>query len=1048
MDVNNNDILHTGVAHDENPPGRGSGRYEWGSGENPGQHQFSFKSEVDNLRKNGYSDDEIAKMLIGPKSKASELKAMIFSSVSVSTSKINQLRDSGKTDSQITEMIFGPGFTVNDLKAKIAIADKRERMEMVKKVTELYSKTITDKNPKGNKSEVARQLGINESSVRSYLNEARASNTNKYWQTADELKRAIRDSDIGVIDVSKGTEISLGVTDNTKKVAIALLQEEGYVKSWVQIPQMGTHEKTTMMVLAAPPSEGETYRDVMSKIQKNKYDISSIDDYSPDGGSHFFVPEYPSSVSSKRIYVRKPSEGGKDKDGVIEIRKGVKDLSLGKSLYAQVRVAVDNSHYLKGMAIYSDDIPEGYDIVYNSSKPDDWPMIGKDKNKEVLKRLKDDKDNPFGATIKAGGQSYYPDKNGDYIFDGEGYKKANKSDKGERYSLSPINKIYEEGDWDTWSKNLSSQFLSKQPLKLINQQIDITVKSKQLELEEINSLTNPVIKKKLLNDFADQCDKQAASLSVKGFKNQAFQVILPVTSLKENEIYAQNYKNGDTVALIRYPHSGIFEIPILTVNNKNPSAKYILGNAKDAVGINPKTAQQLSGADFDGDTALVIPMKSNNIKISSKPYPRELIDWDFHDIYRLPDDAPTPKKSYMYQKMGETTNLIMDMTLAGAPMDQVIKAVKHSMVVIDANKHRLDWKQSEKDNDIIALKKEWQGTASNGAPKGASTIITKAKSEGHPNRRREITRVSDMTPEEKKIFESGRKVYRSIDSELEKIIKTSTPEEYTKLVAEKLGISESNVKKYIGDRVRIKDPDKMTPEEKKIFESGRKVYRQVTPKPRQDKISKMYLVDDAMELVKDPSDAKEIAYANFANALKDMANSARREYRAIKPTKVDPIAKEAYKTEVQELLSKLRIAKSNAPKERKAQRLANKVVSEKIKSNPSLEDDAEHLTREKGRALVAARAAVGAHKEPIYITDRQWLAIQSNALSSNVVTEILTNSDTDRFRELATPHNKTALTEAQIAFARSLMNTGMYTNQEIAEKFGVSTSTLYESLKD
>ena len=271
---------------------------------------------------------------------------------------------------------------------------------------------------------------------------------------------------------------------------------------------------------------------------------------------------------------------------------------------------------MKGMAIYSDDIPDGYDVVYNSSKPDDWPMIGEDKNKEVLKRLKDDKDNPFGATIKAGGQSYYPDDKGDYIFTGDGYKKANKSDKGERYSLSPINKINDEGDWDSWSRNLSSQFLSKQPIKLIKQQIDLTLKSKKVELDEINSLTNPVIKKKLLDDFADQCDRQAADLTVKGFKNQAFQVILPITDLKENEIYAQNYKNGDVVALIRYPHSGIFEIPILTVNNNSKVAKDILGKAKDAVGINPKTAQQLSGADFDGDTAMVIPMKSNNIMIS------------------------------------------------------------------------------------------------------------------------------------------------------------------------------------------------------------------------------------------------------------------------------------------------------------------------------------------------------------------------------------------------------------------------------------------------
>lgn len=1018
MDINilNNDILHSGVAHDENPPGRGSGRYGWGTGENPGQHQFNLLSEVEKLRKNGYSDEEIAKILIHDNAKPSELKAMIFATTQVSKSKVEQLRSQGKSESEIAHILLGPDATVNDLKAKIAIADKRERKEMVQKVTELYSKTITDENPNGNKSAVARQLGIRESSVRSYLNEARASNTNKYWQTADQLKEAIAKSDIGVIDVSKGTEVSLGVTDNTKKVAIALLQEEGYVKSWVQIPQMGTHEKTSMMVLAAPPSEGETIHDVNVRIQKNKYDISPIDSYSPDGGVNFFVPEYPSSMSSDRIYIRKASEGGKDKDGVIELRRGVEDLSLGKSQYAQVRIAVDDSHYMKGMAIYSDDIPDGYDVVYNTSKPDDWPMMGPDKNKEVLKRLKDDKDNPFGATIKAGGQSYFPDPNGNYIKSGEGFKKARKNDKGERYSLSPVNKINEEGDWDTWSRNLSSQFLSKQPLKLINQQIDLTLKSKKAELDDILNLTNPVIKKKLLNDFADQCDRQSADLSVQGVKNQAFQVILPITQLKENEIYAQNFNNGDTVALVRYPHSGIFEIPILTVNNKNKAGKDILGNAKDAVGINPKTAAILSGADFDGDTVVVIPMKSNNINVKSRKPFAELIDWDFHDIYRLPDDAPTPKERTKQQKMGETTNLIMDMTLAGAPDEDILKAVKHSMVVIDMVKHRLDYKQSEKDNDIINLKKKWQGVSPTGQPKGASTIITKAGSDQYINKRKEVTRESSMTPEELKDFKKGKKIFRDTGEMI--------------------------------DRVRIKDPKKMTPEELDIYNSGRKVYRKTTPSPRQEVVPKMYTVSDATELVRDKTNAKEMAYANYANSLRYLADQARVEYRSIKPTKVDPLAKEVYKNEVEELNKALRYSKSNAPKERQAQRLANKIIAEKIKSNPDLENDSEHLSRERGRALNAARAAVGAHKEKIQITDRQWQAIQANALSTNTVSEILLNADPDRFRELATPKTVKGMTTSEIDLAKAMLNTGMYTNKEVAEKFGISTTTLYDYLKE
>lgn len=1015
MDDVINDILHSGVAHDENPPGRGSGRFAWGSGENPMQHQYSFLSEVNKYRDNGYSDEEIAKLLLGPHAKPSELKATIIARTSITTEQVNKLRKQGKTEKEIAIILLGKDATVNDLKAKIAIADKRERAEMVKKVTELYAKTITDENPKGNKSEVARKLGIGESSVRSYLDEAKASKGNKYFETAEKLKRAIDKSAIGVIDVSKGTEISLGVTDSTKKVAIALLQEEGYIKTWVQIPQLGTKEKTSMMVLSAPPKEGETYHDVMVKVQKNKYDISSIDDYSPDGGKHFFVPEPPSSIDSSRIYIRKASEGGKDKDGVIEIRKGVKDLDIGESHYAQVRIAVDDTHYMKGMAIYSDDIPEGYDIVYNTSKPDDWPMMGDDKNKEVLKRLKDDKDNPFGATIKAGGQSYYKDDKGSYVKDGDGYRKAKKGEEGERYSLSPINKINEEGDWDTWSRNLSSQFISKQPLKLINQQIDLTVKSKKVELDEIMNLTNPVIKKKLLNDFAEQCDKQSADLSVQGVKNQAFQVILPVTELKENEIYAQNFKNGDTVALVRYPHSGIFEIPVLTVNNKNPAAKNILGNAKDAVGINPKTAAILSGADFDGDTVVVIPMKSNNLNIQSKKPFKELTDWDFHEIYRLPDNAKAPKESTKQQEMGKVTNLIMDMTLAAASDDEILRAVKHSMVVIDMCKHRLDYKQSEKDNDILALKRKYQGTSRNGQPKGASTIITKAKSEAHIPKRKEITRESDMTPEELKAFRAGKKVYRETGE--------------------------------VSDKQRITDPSKMTEKELELYKQGKKVYREVKPKLRTETVPTMYTVNDATELVRDKDNAKEMAYANYANTLRDIANQARKEARSIKPTPVDPVAKAAYKKEVDELNAALRVAKSNSPRERQAQRLGNKLMGEKLKSNPALEFDTEHYSREKNRTLTAARAAVGAHKQLITITDKQWEAIQSNALSANTVNEILMNTDPKRFKELAMPKAKPGLTNAQVALAKSMMKSGMYTNKEIAEKLGVSTSTLYDYIK-
>ena len=55
-------------------------------------------------------------------------------------------------------------------------------------------------------------------------------------------------------------------------------------------------------------------------------------------------------------------------------RRGVADLDLGDSHYAQVRILVDGTHYLKGMAMYSDDMPDGADIVFNTNKHTGTPV--------------------------------------------------------------------------------------------------------------------------------------------------------------------------------------------------------------------------------------------------------------------------------------------------------------------------------------------------------------------------------------------------------------------------------------------------------------------------------------------------------------------------------------------------------------------------------------------------------------------------------------------------------------------------------------------------
>src|SRR6185295_8243102 len=104
-------------------------------------------------------------------------------------------------------------------------------------------------------------------------------------------------------------------------------------------------------------------------------------------------------------------------------------------------------------------------------------------------------------------------------------------------------------------------------------------------------------------------------LKAAALPRQSTKVLLPVPSMKENEIYIPSLNNGDRVALVRFPHAGPFEIPQLTVNNRNREARSLLGtDAVDTVGVHHKVAERLSGADFDGDTVLVIPNHSGLVK--------------------------------------------------------------------------------------------------------------------------------------------------------------------------------------------------------------------------------------------------------------------------------------------------------------------------------------------------------------------------------------------------------------------------------------------------
>ncbi len=627
------------------------GRYPWGSGDNPYQHSGDFLSRIEELKKQGLKGTEIAKEM---------------------------------------------GLTTTQLRAQKSLAKAERRALQVATAKGLREKGYS-------LNEIAEKMGFtNDSSVRSLLNEQSESRMNQAKVTADFLKQVIDAK--GMVDVGTGVERELGISKEKLTQALDILEMEGYPVYGGGVPQVTNPGKQTNIKVVCPP--GTEHKDVYQYEN-----IHSVRDYekilTEDGQKVRPAFQYPESMDSKRLKINYAEDGGIEKDGVIEIRRGVDDLSLGNSHYAQVRILVDNTHYMKGMAVYSDDLPDGIDVLFNTNKKKGTPV------EKVLKPIKDDPDNPFGSLIKEhGGQSYYLGKDG-------------------KEHLSLINKRSEEGDWGEWSKHLPSQFLSKQSMTLIKKQLELAAVDKVAEYDEICSLTNPTVKKALLKSFADDCDSAAVHLQAAALPRQKYQVILPLTTLKNNEIYAPNYKNGEQVALVRFPHGGTFEIPILTVNNKQAEGKRVIGNtSKDAVGINSKVAERLSGADFDGDTVMVIPT-GPKVKITSTPPLKGLEGFDPKASYG-PDSTNRPyqKMKNTQTEMGKISNLITDMTLKGATQDELARAVRHSMVVIDAEKHNLDYKRSSEDNAIDSLKKKYQGRVVDGHYKqGAATLISRAKSE-------------------------------------------------------------------------------------------------------------------------------------------------------------------------------------------------------------------------------------------------------------------------------------------------------------------------------
>lgn len=928
MKVSEEDYLaHYGIL-------RKSGRYPWGSGQNPNQRSKTFLQILDDHKRDGLTESEIAKLYSDPPKHP---------------------------------------FTVADLRAVKSRSVNLQKQENIREALRLQEKGMSP-------SAIGRQMGKNESTIRSYLEPGRLEKLDILEQTANMLKKEVAEKtylDVGAqverdLPIGDNPETRMGISKDKFNTAISMLKEEGYQVHAVRIPQVGTGEFTRYKVLVPP---GVTQRDAFLNRDK----IQTIAKKSDDGGRTFkddlsLVP--PLHIDPKRVGIRYKEDGGADADGVIYVRPGVKDISLGKSHYAQVRIAIKGEHYLKGMAIYKDDLPDGVDLQFNTNKSNTGNKF------DAMKPMKKDKDgnidpvNPFGAAIKVGGQI--------------------KNDKNK--VTSAMNLINEEGDWSTWSRNISRQVLSKQSPELAKTQLDLTYDRRRQEFEELKALTNPTIKRKLLESYADEVDSAAVHMKAANMPAQATKVILPVASMKPNEIFAPSFENGQRVVLVRFPHAGTFELPELVVNNRNREARKLFaigkgGTAPDAVGIHPKVAEHLSGADFDGDSVVVIP--NNRGHITTK-HPLDGLKGFDPQRYAVPLGPKSPEfpkgkpiitDARKQAEMGKVTNLISDMTVKGANMEDVAAAVRHSMVVIDSEKHNLDFKASERDNKILALKKRYQGVHEGGQLKGASTLITRATARKDVPRRKDakagpgVVRISNATVDVK----TGKKRYDPT-GEVDK---------------------------------KGKD---------KTFRSKR-----------------LAETDDAFTLVSEGRGTQmEKTYAAHSNKLKALANEARLEIvHNTAPKKMSPSAKEVYAPEVAQLNSKLNRALKNAPLERQAQVVANHIVAQRRQANPDM--DASEKKKIRGLALNEARIRTGAKKDRIEITDREWQAIQAGAISNDKLKHILNNTDVDELKKKATPRKNPVMTSVMEIRAKAMLASGA-TLAEVSDALGIPASTLQSSV--
>ena len=145
----NDFVMHYGTP-------RHSGRYPWGSGDNPYQRSKTFRAHVADMRKSGMSDTQIAKAM---------------------------------------------DMTTSQFRAKMHISKTEIRSEEARQAMRLKDKGYSN-------IAIGKKLGKSESTVRSLLDEERQARNDVTTNTANALKERV--DALGAIDVGIGSERLLG----------------------------------------------------------------------------------------------------------------------------------------------------------------------------------------------------------------------------------------------------------------------------------------------------------------------------------------------------------------------------------------------------------------------------------------------------------------------------------------------------------------------------------------------------------------------------------------------------------------------------------------------------------------------------------------------------------------------------------------------------------------------------------------------------------------------------------------------------------------------